>query len=716
MRKLLLSLVALLCATVSFAQTELLNNGGFETWNGDVPAGWCSQSWSNAAVSASTTAHSGSKAAQLVNTSKDGNQRIASDVLNLKAGTYTYTAYTRALDGQAAARLGYVPATKQADGSYKVGSYSWGYNQNKVNGPDTISTEWFKQTYTFTLKETTALTLCVMHSKNFLSSTILLDDASLTTTDGGISTEEAGGNTDTPDTPVIVDAEHISIAEFLQKADVNTTYELTGTVTSISQTTYGNLYIEEDGASVYVYGVLDQNGQKKNFASLNIAVGDLLTIQGKYKLYNGTPEIENAQFVSVQKGAAYECEGDGTELNPYTAEDVKHLVGTVDKTEKYWVSGTILGVCVSGSQYTTTIADDANTNLAVGTEESWVPVQLPAGDVRDALNLVDHPSYLGAEVAVYGTLEAYFSVAGVKNVTGYEIDAEDDFTVEDATALTGKYNASTLLCIDDFGTIGDFKNVTVSIEGDKDGNVTITGMTEDPLKGLYVTDTDEGETYYAILFSNAQMLTADEETGMPVEIPAFCEVMDNMLLFDYQMVTENERVAAAFVIREGESVEGAEAYTASVVLANAQTGEDMAPMNTTAYVMELEDEDGKYLALLNICGLPAVIGEYAENGDILIYPSMQWPVILDMANEEDMMCIRLTATDNGYTYTVAVPGYAMFASAYVMTINLTKAGGANAIKSVGEMQNDVIYNLQGQRVNKVQKGIVVKNGKKVLVK
>ena len=724
MRKLLLSLVALLCATVSFAQTELLTNGGFETWNGDVPAEWHSQkAYSNATVSASTVAHGGSKAVQLVNSTADikstANQRIASDVLNLKAGTYTFSAYTKAVEGEAAARLGYAVVEKQADGTYKTtgsSAYKWASNKNGFNGPDTISTEWQKQTYTFTLEATTQLSLCVMHSKNFVAATILLDDASLTTTDGGISTEEVGGSTDTPDTPVIVDAEHISIAEFLQKADVNTTYELTGTVTSISQTTYGNLYIEEDGASVFVYGILDEKGQSKNFASLNVAVGDLLTIQGKYKLYNGTPEIENAQFVSVQKGAAYECEGDGTELNPYTAEDVKHLVGNVDKTEKYWVSGTILGVCLSGSQYTTTIADDANTNLAVGTEESWVPVQLPAGDVRDALNLVDHPSYLGAEVAVYGTLEAYFSVAGVKNVTGYDIDAEDDFTVEDATALTGKYTASTLLCIDDFGTIGDFKNVTVSIEGDKDGNVTITGMTKEPLQGQYVSDTDEGETYYAILFSNAQMLTADEETGMPVEIPAFCEVMDNMLLFDYQMVTENERVAAAFVIREGESVEGAEAYTASVVLANAQTGEDMAPMNTTAYVMELEDEDGKYLALFNICGLPAVIGEYAENGDILIYPSMQWPVILDMANEEDMMCIRLTATDNGYTYTVAVPGYAMFASAYVMTINLTKVGGADAIKNVGEVQNDVIYNLQGQRVNKVQKGIVIKNGKKVLVK
>lgn len=418
---------------------------------------------------------------------------------------------------------------------------------------------------------------------------------------------------------------------------------------------------------------------------------------------------------------AYEPVGAGTFENPYTVDDVLGIYKAKQQTaEPVWVTGTILGNVDTGKGTTVIPAsaeDAVATNLSLGYDNVNISVQLPSGEARAALNLKDNFSNLGKTIAVLGTIELYCGVAGVKNVTDYAIEAEeDDYTVIDATSLSGKYTATTLLCVDDFGTIGDMKNVTATIVGDKDGNVTITGMTEDPLKGLYVTDTDEGETYYAILFSNAQMLTADEETGMPVEIPAFCEVMDNMLLFDYQMVTENERVAAAFVIREGESVEGADAYTASVVLANAQTGEDMAPMNTTAYVMELEDEDGKYLVLFNICGLPAVIGEYAENGDILIYPSMQWPVILDMANEEDMMCIRLTATDNGYTYTVAVPGYAMFASAYVMTINLTKVGGADAIKNVGEVQNDVIYNLQGQRVNKVQKGIVIKNGKKVLVK
>lgn len=110
--------------------------------------------------------------------------------------------------------------------------------------------------------------------------------------------EEGGGG----ETPPVGDVQHITIAEFLAKADVNTTYELTGTVSNITNTTYGNFDLVEDGSSIYIYGLLDLNGQKQKFASLGIEEGDKVTLTGKYKLYNNKPEIADAQFVSVVKG------------------------------------------------------------------------------------------------------------------------------------------------------------------------------------------------------------------------------------------------------------------------------------------------------------------------------------------------------------------------------------------------------------------------------
>lgn len=49
-----------------------------------------------------------------------------------------------------------------------------------------------------------------------------------------------------------------------------------------------------------------------------------------------------------------------------------------------------------------------------------IPVQLPTGDVRKALNLMDNPSNLGKQVTVKGTVTPYFGQdAALKSVTAY---------------------------------------------------------------------------------------------------------------------------------------------------------------------------------------------------------------------------------------------------------------------------------------------------------
>lgn len=115
------------------------------------------------------------------------------------------------------------------------------------------------------------------------------------------------------------DIQHITIAEFLAKADPNTTYELTGIVRNIANATYGNFDLVEGNATIYIYGLLDLNGNKKNFASLGIEEGDEVTLTGKYKLYNDKAEIVDAQFISVKKGSGDGGDsggGDGGDDNP----------------------------------------------------------------------------------------------------------------------------------------------------------------------------------------------------------------------------------------------------------------------------------------------------------------------------------------------------------------------------------------------------------------
>ena len=132
------------------------------------------------------------------------------------------------------------------------------------------------------------------------------------------------------------DVQHITIAEFLQKADVNTTYELTGTVRNIVNTTYGNFDLVEGDATIYIYGLLDLNGEAKKFESLGIEDGDIVTLTGKYVLYNDKPEIKNAQFVSVVKGDG----GGGGGDDPTPGPGGDPVTDLVNGDFESWVSDT----------------------------------------------------------------------------------------------------------------------------------------------------------------------------------------------------------------------------------------------------------------------------------------------------------------------------------------------------------------------------------------
>ena len=64
-----------------------------------------------------------------------------------------------------------------------------------------------------------------------------------------------------------------------------------------------------------------------------------------------------------------------------------------------------------------------------------------------------------------------------------------------------------------------------------------------------------------------------------------------------------------------------------------------------------------------------------------------------------------------------VSGLGFFEAFANMTINITYESitGINEIK-VNKQQSDAIYNIAGQRVANDYKGLVIKNGKKYLVK
>ena len=91
------------------------------------------------------------------------------------------------------------------------------------------------------------------------------------------------------------------------------------------------------------------------------------------------------------------------------------------------VNGYIVGTASSKTNYDQEAPFTSATNLGLAdspdeTDPAKIlPVQLPSGSIRAGLNLVDNPSNFKAEVNITGSLEAYFSTAGLKSPTAYTI-------------------------------------------------------------------------------------------------------------------------------------------------------------------------------------------------------------------------------------------------------------------------------------------------------
>lgn len=171
--------------------TELLTNGGFENWADGYPTGWKSASTASSATLEQSTDKRSGASSVLVKGDPQSNKRLGSTEMTLKAGTYTFSAYLKAATAgsTASAALGYVPIGD--DGVIGGNDCKYGDYANDLTNAD-----WVVKSYTFTLLEQKKICLLVMNSKK-PGGNLLVDDASLKTTDGGIV--DGGGVDPEPD-------------------------------------------------------------------------------------------------------------------------------------------------------------------------------------------------------------------------------------------------------------------------------------------------------------------------------------------------------------------------------------------------------------------------------------------------------------------------------------------------------------------------------------
>ena len=178
-----------------------------------------------------------------------------------------------------------------------------------------------------------------------VASVYRLDDVKLYTGNGGQAID-----LDNIEAPQPSEAKKVTVAEFLAAAEDSTIYELTGEITDVTNTTYGNFYLNDGTGEVLIYGLCSPSGEQKYWAESGAKVGDTITVQTVRTSYNGTPQGKDAIFVSLVPG-----EGGGDEPTPEPAEgpyasDVAFVCSADDSTNAVYSLGatTINGNAVTG--------------------------------------------------------------------------------------------------------------------------------------------------------------------------------------------------------------------------------------------------------------------------------------------------------------------------------------------------------------------------------
>lgn len=179
----------------------------------------------------------------------------------------------------------------------------------------------------------------------------------------------------------------------------------------------------------------------------------------------------------------------GTKDSPFTVPDAIAAATGSGVYVKGYIVGYVDGQALEeGARFSgTSVTSVTNLLLAASADETAVancmPIQLPTGAIRTALNLQDNPSNYKQEVTLYGNIENYFKVPGLKGVTyailnGTEIGTNPDGGSDPTPDPTGvqvvtiaEFNAaaeSTSVWYQLTGTISNLK------AGDQYGNFDLT--------------------------------------------------------------------------------------------------------------------------------------------------------------------------------------------------------------------------------------------------
>jgi hypothetical protein len=376
----------------------------------------------------------------------------------------------------------------------------------------------------------------------------------------------------TPELPegVITCAEAVAICEQTGETSTTDKYTIRGYVTEVKEaynSKYGNAtywMADEKGGSnqLQAYRV-----KPVNTSDQAVKLHDYVEVVGTLVNYYGnTPEVNAGgtyTIITAAEGGETPEEptlpeglvGEGTEENPFTIEDVIALNN--EFKGPYYVKAYIVGHAL-GQAFAEGLDIEApfeaeagktqGTNIAVASSmtaevANIIPVQLPAGELRNAFNLVENPNMHGAEVLIHGSLEKYFKLTGIKSPSSIVVLSQTQ-TIAPTNAtwagdqLNGYYITGTLsepgdleILLNDYSNYGMGWIMNMNIGGE-----------DLELESVVLED--------APVFSEDKVLTLKTTVeGYTLDITATCKAPIEISVTDATMAfSEEEWNAGALII------------------------------------------------------------------------------------------------------------------------------------------------------------------------
>ena len=276
------------------------------------------------------------------------------------------------------------------------------------------------------------------------------------------------------------------------------TYRVKGTVKSIANTTYGNWYLKDETGEVYIYGTLDKNGNEKNFLSLGIGVGDIVTVEGPRKDYSGTIEMVNVTVIAIEKSLiavnALDIEGNtvaktGGEFHATLSNKGNSLDVKIPEDAKDWLF--VTGINISGETSTVTFKVLPNTG---GARKATVTFVTTSG---------------GKEYT------AETSITQEADVLPHGENPDDPFTVAEAIAKCKAIGSTTDGVIYYAkGKISSISSIDTGNFGNATFNISDNGTDENAL------------TCFRSKYLNNEKFTSEEQIGVGDEVVICGKLVD----------------------------------------------------------------------------------------------------------------------------------------------------------------------------------------------